>query len=500
MKNLKKILAVVLALTMVLATFSVFAEETKEIKVYEAKTAKFDNCLKDAKKWFIAEGKDVAFKNGKVTSNEAELIVFSYPEAFTNELVQMDISFNLVDEEGKGKWAGISVRSGATTARAWQQNANAYLFIVKSDRIELQRWNGAAQYVLDVVANDGFIKDDEAASISVGAVDTDNGVNVVLFVDDVCVMNVLDASEKAIKEGENISVYATEGTTVSKYTGPSKLPAVIVDPVISADETGFKLNAEYAVMTFGGADIKGDYKLAWYASKYEMGENLTEIQDSAYAEFTAVKYMPRGEYEALEVYGEEYELTVENVENYIRACVVDAEGNVIAKSNAYSIDRAKVYEMKLNNVLTSSVILKLENCNALVKGEKVQIDANDASIKPTTISDRTLVPVRFVAESFGAEVGWEEETQKVTIKLDDKEVVMTLGEKVYTVNGEEKTLDVPAMELGGRTRVPVRVISETFGKNVFWDEFYELIIISDTDFGLNSDDDVEMIYTIVRKL
>lgn len=90
-------------------------------------------------------------------------------------------------------------------------------------------------------------------------------------------------------------------------------------------------------------------------------------------------------------------------------------------------------------------------------------------VLPRLIEDRTMIPVRAVAEAFGAKVGWIDETQTVTIDTDATKIVMNLGESFFTKNGEKKDLDVPALEIDGRTLVPARAVAEALDCTVDWD-------------------------------
>ena len=49
------------------------------------------------------------------------------------------------------------------------------------------------------------------------------------------------------------------------------------------------------------------------------------------------------------------------------------------------------------------------------------------------INNRTFVPIRFIAESLGGTVEWDQEKQMVTINIDDKKITMVIGEKVIKV-------------------------------------------------------------------
>ena len=52
--------------------------------------------------------------------------------------------------------------------------------------------------------------------------------------------------------------------------------------------------------------------------------------------------------------------------------------------------------------------------------------------------DRTLVPVRFVAENYGAKVGWDQKTKTATILYKDKEIKLTIDSKIASLNGRAK--------------------------------------------------------------
>ena len=145
------------------------------------------------------------------------------------------------------------------------------------------------------------------------------------------------------------------------------------------------------------------------------------------------------------------------------------------------------------------IALALDYEQALVFGNKIQIDPNDPSVTPVLVGDRTLVPLRFISENLGAEVQWEEETQTVTITANSIEIKMQLGKKEYTVNGETKEMDTEAVSMHDRTMVPLRVISESFGNHVFWDD-KGLIIISPEALDLDSERDAGVIDSMLEDI
>lgn len=80
---------------------------------------------------------------------------------------------------------------------------------------------------------------------------------------------------------------------------------------------------------------------------------------------------------------------------------------------------------------------------------------------------RTMVPIRALAESFDAEVYWNQDDSTVTINFDaGTEIVMTVGEETYTVNGAEATMDTEPVNAGDRVYVPIRFAAEGLGFSV----------------------------------
>jgi len=56
------------------------------------------------------------------------------------------------------------------------------------------------------------------------------------------------------------------------------------------------------------------------------------------------------------------------------------------------------------------VVMWLNNREIIVDGEAKNMD-----VAPQTINDRTMVPVRFVAENIGCQIAWIGSTQEVII-------------------------------------------------------------------------------------
>ncbi len=110
----------------------------------------------------------------------------------------------------------------------------------------------------------------------------------------------------------------------------------------------------------------------------------------------------------------------------------------------------------------------------------VTIDGNAQAydVMPVIEEGRTLVPMRAIFEALGANIEWEDATKTVTGTKGDTKVSLQIGNTTAKINDKDATLDVPAKILNDRTMVPVRFISETLGCNVGWDDATKTVIIS----------------------
>lgn len=81
-------------------------------------------------------------------------------------------------------------------------------------------------------------------------------------------------------------------------------------------------------------------------------------------------------------------------------------------------------------------------------------------------NERTLVPVRFVAEALGYDVEWNKADNSAVI--DDGKIILYIGTNKAKINGKSVTLDVASTIIRDRTMVPLRVVAETLDCSVDW--------------------------------
>lgn len=132
------------------------------------------------------------------------------------------------------------------------------------------------------------------------------------------------------------------------------------------------------------------------------------------------------------------------------------------------IDCSKIGSVSTESLIQDGIVLQLSSPRAMKHGNMTYLDTKNHLVMPYLEQDRTLIPVRFVAENMGAEVLWNQETEEVTVKLADRTVCMKIGSKAITVNGEKKELDTAAITKNDRTLIPLRAVAENLGFEVSW--------------------------------
>jgi hypothetical protein len=97
---------------------------------------------------------------------------------------------------------------------------------------------------------------------------------------------------------------------------------------------------------------------------------------------------------------------------------------------------------------------------------------------PIIENDRTLVPVRKIFEAMGATVDWNDETNTATGTKGYIIIVMQIGNNIITKNGQQIELDVPPQIVNDRTLVPVRAVAEGLNCTVGWDDNLQQVSIA----------------------
>lgn len=147
--------------------------------------------------------------------------------------------------------------------------------------------------------------------------------------------------------------------------------------------------------------------------------------------------------------------------NIMKVTVTDSAGNSSVTYRLFAYDRPHKAVLTIGS-----------------KQMDVNVDTYELDVAPYIKNDYTMVPLRFVAEAFGAKVGWDDATKTVTIDFAGHNMKVVIGSSEAVVDGEAVTMPLPAEIVNSRTMVPVRFISEAFGFTVKWDGVARTVTIT----------------------
>ena len=104
----------------------------------------------------------------------------------------------------------------------------------------------------------------------------------------------------------------------------------------------------------------------------------------------------------------------------------------------------------------------------LLDGQRLAFDVPPLVVNDTQ-STTILVPLRVIFEALSANIDWNQKTMTVTAIKGDNIIKLVVGDTSPTVNGLAVTISHPGIIVDGRTLVPLRFVSEAFGASVNWD-------------------------------
>jgi hypothetical protein len=105
-----------------------------------------------------------------------------------------------------------------------------------------------------------------------------------------------------------------------------------------------------------------------------------------------------------------------------------------------------------------------QNINVVINGQPVAFTGTP----PQEINNSVLVPLRGVFEQLGANVQYNPQTKTIFAARGSTNVSLALGSATAYVNGQAEQLAQPPTVLIGTTLVPLRFVAESFGAYVEW--------------------------------
>ncbi len=131
---------------------------------------------------------------------------------------------------------------------------------------------------------------------------------------------------------------------------------------------------------------------------------------------------------------------------------------------------------KIITTLIVTSMFALNTTTVFAESNNIKITINNEAVEFTDAkpyvdnNGRTMIPVAKIGELLGVNVGWNNDTQTVTLKDGDNTVALKLNVDSITINGVTSKMDTKAVSKNGRTYVPVSAIAKAFGVNTGWDK------------------------------
>lgn len=135
----------------------------------------------------------------------------------------------------------------------------------------------------------------------------------------------------------------------------------------------------------------------------------------------------------------------------------------------------KKFLLSLLILVTSCTLAYADDVSVVLNGTPLAFD------QPPIITDgRTLVPMRVIFEALECNIKWNNDTKEITAQNADSTIQLTVGSTISYINDTEYVLDVPPQIVNERTLVPVRFVAESLECDVNWLPESSTVIINKT--------------------
>lgn len=125
----------------------------------------------------------------------------------------------------------------------------------------------------------------------------------------------------------------------------------------------------------------------------------------------------------------------------------------------------------------TQIILTVNQPDMTVNGTEYRIDPEGTV--PVIVNGRTFLPVRAVTEAMGGTAEWDGTTETVTLRRNQDIIRLIIGSETAYLNDAPKSLDIAPMMIGDRTMLPIRFIAESFHFHVEWNEENQRVKITE---------------------
>ncbi|MCE5195645.1 MAG: copper amine oxidase N-terminal domain-containing protein [Negativicutes bacterium] len=141
--------------------------------------------------------------------------------------------------------------------------------------------------------------------------------------------------------------------------------------------------------------------------------------------------------------------------------------------------------------LKDTLILQIGNYAAASNGVLCHIYPGEKAVTPYIKDSRTFIPIRFVAEKLGMTVEWNANYRTVSFYKDGKVLCMTIGALEFTIDNVAYSMDTVAEITMDRTMVPIRFVAQALGHAVEWNPESQMIYITRNELPWDFSNEVE---------
>lgn len=129
--------------------------------------------------------------------------------------------------------------------------------------------------------------------------------------------------------------------------------------------------------------------------------------------------------------------------------------------------------INLIRTTTSTLVFRVGSDSAWFTSGDVTVDA-----MPFIEESRSYVPIRLLAETMGASVLWDEEEKTVTMQKGLTILEIPVNGSMSTLDGNEYSMDTPPIIRDDRTFLPARAVAEALGGRVWWDAGKKEVVVA----------------------
>ncbi len=143
----------------------------------------------------------------------------------------------------------------------------------------------------------------------------------------------------------------------------------------------------------------------------------------------------------------------------------------VQQANKKNIDEFIFPASNPYDMLRHFTVLKIDCPIALTDAEEEPIDSSNSAVTPIIYNDRTMVPIRFVSETLGAQnIEWNEKENSAMIEYYQHRIKIYEGGTTLYADKKQITLDTPAFTYNDRLYIPLRAVAEGLGVKVYWED------------------------------